>query len=86
MKRSVNIHEAETQGIHSDFVHLVVGGARVVLKALQGPDHPADVLFGAERQHTGDETATTVFTIHYSKKGTHIVPDYPSRKGTKQTE
>lgn len=37
-------------------------------------------------EHTGDETATTVFTIHYSKKGTHIVPDYPSRKGTKQTE
>lgn len=26
---------------------------------------------------------TTTFTIRYSKKGLHIVPDYPSRKGDK---
>ena len=28
------------------------------------------------------EAETTVFKIHYSEKyGTHIVPDYPSKKG-----
>lgn len=32
---------------------------------------------------TGAEAETTTFTIHYSKKGMHIVPDYPSRKGDK---
>lgn len=32
---------------------------------------------------TGDEADTTTFTIRYSKKGFHIVPDYPSRKGAK---
>ena len=35
---------------------------------------------------TGEEKETSVFTIHYSKKGFHIVPDYPDRKGAKQTE
>lgn len=32
---------------------------------------------------TGEEKETSVFTIHYSKKGYHIVPDYPDRKGEK---
>lgn len=32
---------------------------------------------------TGDEAYTTTFKIHYRKDGTHIVPDYPSRKGKK---
>ena len=32
---------------------------------------------------TGVEAETTVFKIHYGKKGTHIVPGYPSRKGAK---
>ncbi len=32
---------------------------------------------------TGAEAETTVFKIHYGKKGTHIVPGYPSRKGAK---
>jgi len=31
----------------------------------------------------GKTAKTTVFTIHYSNKGTHIVPDYPSKKGAK---
>ncbi|OME86520.1 MULTISPECIES: phage minor capsid protein [Paenibacillus] len=29
---------------------------------------------------TGEEAETTVFKIHYGKKGAHIVPDYPSKK------
>ena len=29
---------------------------------------------------TGEEIETTVFKIHYGKKGVHIVPDYPSKK------
>ena len=29
---------------------------------------------------TGKEVDTTVFKIHYGNKGTHIVPDYPSKK------
>jgi len=29
---------------------------------------------------TGEEAETTVFKIHYGKKGIHIVPDYPSKK------
>ena len=29
---------------------------------------------------TGAEAETTIFKIHYGKKGTHIVPDYPSKK------
>ncbi|MEK4513665.1 phage minor capsid protein [Paenibacillus sp. FSL K6-2524] len=29
---------------------------------------------------TGMEAETTVFKIHYGKKGVHIVPDYPSKK------
>lgn len=33
---------------------------------------------------TGEELKTSVFTIHYSKKGYHIVPDYADRKGAKQ--
>lgn len=35
---------------------------------------------------TGVEVDTTVFKIHYGKKGAHIVPDYPSKKkgGNKQ--
>jgi hypothetical protein len=27
----------------------------------------------------GDEAETTIFKIHYSKKGVHVVPDYPSK-------
>ncbi len=34
---------------------------------------------------TGAEAETTVFKIHYGKKGAHIVPGYPSRKGEKDT-
>ena len=30
---------------------------------------------------TGAEKETTVFRIHYSKYGAHVVPDYPSKKG-----
>jgi len=30
---------------------------------------------------TGKEMPTTIFKIHYSKDGIHIVPDYPSKKG-----
>ena len=32
---------------------------------------------------TGKEVETTVFKIHYSKNGIHIVPDYPSKKRMK---
>lgn len=32
---------------------------------------------------TGKEAETTVFKIHYSKNGIHIVPDYPSKKKVK---
>lgn len=34
----------------------------------------------------GEEAETTVFKIHYGKKGTHIVPGYPSRKGAKDNK
>lgn len=33
---------------------------------------------------SGAETKTTVFKIKYGKKGTHIVPDYPSKKEGKK--
>lgn len=29
---------------------------------------------------TGKSVTTSVFTIHYSQKGFHVVPDYPSKK------
>lgn len=29
---------------------------------------------------TGKEAETSVFKIHYSKDGMHIVPDYPSKR------
>ena len=29
---------------------------------------------------TGESAPTTVFKIHYSQNGVHIVPDYPSKK------
>ena len=29
---------------------------------------------------TGKSVETSVFKIHYSKEGIHIVPDYPSKK------
>lgn len=32
---------------------------------------------------TGKEAATTVFKIKYGKNGTHVIPDYPSKKGMK---
>lgn len=44
--------------------------------------HP-DVVGVSVNNITGAEAETTTFTIHYSKKGVHIVPDYPSRKGDK---
>ena len=38
----------------------------------------------AVNDKTGVEAPTTTFKIHYSKKrGVHIVPDYPSKKGAK---
>lgn len=33
---------------------------------------------------TGAEVSTTVFKIKYGKKGTHIIPDYPSKKEGKK--
>lgn len=40
----------------------------------------------AVNDRTGAEADTTVFCIHYSKNGVHISPDYPSKKGMKQTK
>ena len=31
----------------------------------------------------GKEAITSVFKIKYGKNGTHVVPDYPSKKGAK---
>lgn len=45
-----------------------------------------DVIGVSVNNITGAEAETTVFTIHYSKKGVHIVPSYPSRKGAKAKE
>lgn len=44
--------------------------------------HP-DIVGVAVNNKTGAEAETMVFKIHYSKDGTHIVPDYPSKKGAK---
>jgi hypothetical protein len=44
--------------------------------------HP-DIVGISVNNLTGVEAETTTFTIHYSKNGVHIVPDYPSRKGYK---
>lgn len=33
---------------------------------------------------TGTEAPTTVFKIHYSNDGIHIVPDYPSKKRSRK--
>lgn len=45
-------------------------------------NHP-DRIGVAVNNLSGAEADTTTFTIHYSKDGFHIVPDYPSRKGEK---
>ena len=37
----------------------------------------------AVNDRNGTEADTMTFKIHYSKDGTHIVPDYPSKKGAK---
>ena len=44
--------------------------------------HP-DVIGVVVDNRNGAEAETTVFKIHYGKRGTHIVPDYPSKKGAK---
>lgn len=44
--------------------------------------HP-DKVGVAVNNKTGAEADTTVFKIHYGKRGTHVVPDYPSKKGAK---
>ncbi len=44
--------------------------------------HPQDVGM-AVNNLDGKEAPTSVFKIKYGKKGTHIVPDYPSKKGAK---
>lgn len=46
--------------------------------------HPEEIGI-VVNDRTGVEVATTTFKIHYGQKGTHIVPDYPSRKGMKST-
>lgn len=44
--------------------------------------HPDDIGI-AVNDMTGVEANTSTFKIHYSKDGTHVVPDYPSKKGAK---
>ena len=44
--------------------------------------HPEKVGVAVNNK-TGAEADTTVFKIHYGKRGTHVVPDYPSKKGAK---
>jgi len=44
--------------------------------------HPEEIGV-AVNNITGAEAPTTTFKIHYGKKGAHIVPDYPSKKGMK---
>lgn len=44
--------------------------------------HPQDIGV-AVNNLDGKEAPTSVFKIKYGKKGTHIVPDYPSKKGAK---
>jgi hypothetical protein len=44
--------------------------------------HP-DIVGVAVNNRTGAEADTPVFKIHYGKNGTHVVPDYPSKKGAK---
>ena len=44
--------------------------------------HPDNVGI-AVNDITGVEAETSVFKIHYSKDGTHVVPDYPSKKEAK---
>lgn len=47
--------------------------------------HPDSVGIAVDNR-TGAEADTMVFKIHYGKRGTHIVPDYPSKKGAKARE
>lgn len=44
--------------------------------------HPESIGVAVD-DRTGAEADTTTFKIHYGKNGTHIVPDYPSKKGMK---
>lgn len=45
--------------------------------------HPENIGVAVNNQ-TGAEAPTMVFKIHYSQKhGTHVVPDYPSKRGAK---
>ena len=40
-----------------------------------------DIVIGeAVNNIDGNTAPTTIFKIHYSKGGTHISPDYPSKK------
>lgn len=45
-----------------------------------------DIVGKAINNLNGKEADTTVFKIHYSKKGVHIVPDYPSKKKGSDTK
>lgn len=47
--------------------------------------HPEEIGVVVDNR-SGKEAATTVFKIHYGPRGTHIVPDYPSKKGAKGRE
>lgn len=45
--------------------------------------HPGDIGVVVDNRN-GNEGVTSTFKIHYSERhGTHIVPDYPSKKGAK---
>ena len=44
--------------------------------------HPQDVGIAVNNMD-GKEVPTSVFKIKYGKNGTHVVPDYPSKKGAK---
>ena len=82
--------------IDSESVKILVGqyhGTGILIKRKDGvwsekeliTVHP-NVIGVSVNNITGAEAETTVFTIHYSKKGVHIVPSYPSRKGAKAKE
>ena len=44
--------------------------------------HPDEVGIAVNNLN-GKEVPTTVFKIKYGKNGTHVIPDYPSKKGAK---
>jgi SPP1 gp7 family putative phage head morphogenesis protein len=79
----VNLNHDELQGL----VDKYAGTGEIKLNDKAEWDHReiirdnSSIVGKVVNNLTGAEAETTIFKIHYGKKGAHVVPDYPSKKG-----